>query len=148
MADVVETPEVAFTGDTTPAWLTDPAAADARAARLLICECTFVDGALPRLPAIPVARRRSALPCWKMTMTPCRSRPPLLAAAECIPDAATPASAREWGHSHLSEIMEHADACAPAQQPRANTPRARRDRRGTISALRVVIAGFRTRRSC
>lgn len=46
VSDVVESPEVAFTGDTTPRFAADPAAADALRAKVLIMECTFVDGAL------------------------------------------------------------------------------------------------------
>lgn len=46
----VEVPEVAFTGDTTADWIAnaggDPVAADALRAKLLICECTFVDDAV------------------------------------------------------------------------------------------------------
>ena len=53
ITDTVEVPEVAFTGDTTIDWVDratgrdgkhiDAVAADALRARLLICECTFVD---------------------------------------------------------------------------------------------------------
>lgn len=56
IVDVVSVPEVAFTGDTTVDWVdratgragdgdgvVDAVAADALRARLLICECTFVD---------------------------------------------------------------------------------------------------------
>ena len=53
ITDTVEVPEVAFTGDTTIDWVDratgldentiDFVAADALRARLLICECTFVD---------------------------------------------------------------------------------------------------------
>jgi len=45
VTDTVEVPEVAFTGDTTADWITseDPVAVDALRAKLLICECTFVD---------------------------------------------------------------------------------------------------------
>ena len=45
----VEVPEVAFTGDTAADWIdraadgSDAVAADALRAKLLICECTFVD---------------------------------------------------------------------------------------------------------
>lgn len=45
VTDTVEVPEVAFTGDTTADWIDseDPVAQDALRAKLLICECTFVD---------------------------------------------------------------------------------------------------------
>ena len=36
-------PEVAFTGDTTADFITDPANAEVLKARLLIMECTFLD---------------------------------------------------------------------------------------------------------
>ena len=36
-------PEVAFTGDTTAEFITDPANAEVLKARLLIMECTFLD---------------------------------------------------------------------------------------------------------
>ena len=58
MTDTVEVPEVAFTGDTTSDWITnasgDPVAADALRAKLLICECTFVDDSVtPEARVIP-----------------------------------------------------------------------------------------------
>ena len=52
VTDTVEVPLVAFTGDTTADWIArgksgeDPVAADALRAKLLICECTFVDDAV------------------------------------------------------------------------------------------------------
>jgi len=42
ITETIEVPEVAFTGDTTSDWITNPACADALRAKLLICECTFV----------------------------------------------------------------------------------------------------------
>ena len=42
MTDVLEIPEVAFTGDTTIEWVREPSAAAALQARLLILEVTFV----------------------------------------------------------------------------------------------------------
>ena len=39
----VVVPEVAFTGDTTAEFITDPANAEVLKARLLIMECTFLD---------------------------------------------------------------------------------------------------------
>ena len=46
VTEALETPEVAFTGDTTFDWICEPSAADALQARLLILEVTFVDGAV------------------------------------------------------------------------------------------------------
>ncbi len=43
VTDTVETPEVAFTGDTTLDFIHEPSAAAALKARLLILEVTFVD---------------------------------------------------------------------------------------------------------
>jgi ribonuclease Z len=43
VTDKIEVPQVAFTGDTTAAWVDDPANADALRAKLLIMECTFID---------------------------------------------------------------------------------------------------------
>lgn len=48
ITDKVEVPEVAFTGDTTAAWIDDPANADALRAKLLIMECTFVDDSVSK----------------------------------------------------------------------------------------------------
>jgi ribonuclease Z len=49
VSDVVETPLVAFTGDTGADWIAraadDAVTRDALRAKLLIVECTFVDGA-------------------------------------------------------------------------------------------------------
>ena len=45
VTDAVEVAEVAFTGDTCASWVHSPSAADALRAKLLIMECTFVDGA-------------------------------------------------------------------------------------------------------
>jgi ribonuclease Z len=52
VTDAVEVPEVAFTGDTSADWIArgasgeDRVAADALRAKLLMCECTFVDDAV------------------------------------------------------------------------------------------------------
>lgn len=46
VTEAVETPEVAFTGDSTLEWIHEPSAAAALRARLLIMEVTFVDGAV------------------------------------------------------------------------------------------------------
>jgi len=43
VCDVVEVPEVAFTGDTTSEWITDPANQDVLRAKLLFMEVTFLD---------------------------------------------------------------------------------------------------------
>lgn len=43
VTDTIETPEVAFTGDTTSDFIREPSAAAALRARLLIMEVTFVD---------------------------------------------------------------------------------------------------------
>ena len=66
VTDTVEVPEVAFTGDTTSDWITnaggDPVAADALRAKLLICECTFVDDSVTpeaRLVMGPISPNRS-----------------------------------------------------------------------------------------
>lgn len=48
ITDKVEVPEVAFTGDTSAAWIDDPANADALRAKLLIMECTFVDDSVSK----------------------------------------------------------------------------------------------------
>ena len=48
VTDKVEVPEVAFTGDTTAAWIDDPANVDALRAKLLIMECTFVDDSVSK----------------------------------------------------------------------------------------------------
>ena len=45
VTDEVTVPEVAFTGDTSASWVHSPSAVDALRAKLLIMECTFVDGA-------------------------------------------------------------------------------------------------------
>lgn len=42
----VVVPELAFTGDTTAEFLTDPANEEVFRARLLIMECTFLDDAM------------------------------------------------------------------------------------------------------
>ena len=39
-------PEIAFTGDTTAEFITDPANAEVFKARLLIMECSFIDDAM------------------------------------------------------------------------------------------------------
>ncbi len=44
VSDAVETPLLAFTGDTGADWVDHPSAQDALRAKLLIVECTFVDG--------------------------------------------------------------------------------------------------------
>ena len=48
VTDRVEVPEVAFTGDASGEWTKSdhPVAKDALRAKLLICECTFVDDAV------------------------------------------------------------------------------------------------------
>jgi ribonuclease Z len=74
VSDVVETPLVAFTGDTGADWLAHPSAADALRAKLLICECTFVD------------------------------------------EAVTIAQARQYGHTHLDELIAQADKLAGVEQ--------------------------------
>ena len=43
VTQLVEMPEVAFTGDTSSGFLTQPGSADALRARLLIMELTFLD---------------------------------------------------------------------------------------------------------
>ena len=43
----VVVPEVAFTGDTTAEFITDPANEEVFKARLLIMECSFLDDAMP-----------------------------------------------------------------------------------------------------
>lgn len=43
----VVVPELAFTGDTTADFITDPANEEVFKARLLIMECSFLDGAMP-----------------------------------------------------------------------------------------------------
>ena len=43
----VVVPELAFTGDTTAEFITDPANAEVFKARLLIMECSFLDDAMP-----------------------------------------------------------------------------------------------------
>ena len=40
-------PELAFTGDTTAEFITDPANEEVFKARLLIMECSFLDDAMP-----------------------------------------------------------------------------------------------------
>ena len=45
VSDAVEAPLLAFTGDTGADWVDHPSAQDALRAKLLIVECTFVDGA-------------------------------------------------------------------------------------------------------
>ena len=48
VTDKIEVPQVAFTGDTTAAWVDDPANADALRAKLLIMECTFIDDSVSK----------------------------------------------------------------------------------------------------
>ena len=55
----VVVPEVAFTGDTTSEFITDPANAEVFKARLLIMECTFLDDV-----NTPEKARVSALLCF------------------------------------------------------------------------------------
>lgn len=46
ITDVILSPEMAFTGDTTPDFLLDPRNADALRAKVLITEATFLDGGI------------------------------------------------------------------------------------------------------
>ena len=91
VSDVVEAPVLAFTGDTGADWVAAGAQPgvthDALRARLLIVECTFVDGAC--LPSL-------------IMLEPCLTRR--------ASDAVTPADARAWGHTHLDELIAQADA--------------------------------------
>jgi ribonuclease Z len=52
VSDTIEAPLLAFTGDTSADWVTHPSAEQALRAKLLIVECTFVDGA-PRRTHVP-----------------------------------------------------------------------------------------------
>lgn len=54
VTDKVETPMVAFSGDTTIDFIHEPAAADAMRAELLIVECSFIDDTV----SVADARRR------------------------------------------------------------------------------------------
>ncbi|CAM8924078.1 hypothetical protein QQ045_022706 [Rhodiola kirilowii] len=67
ITNTITVPEVAFTGDTTADFIVDDANLDVLRAKILIMECTFVDGSV------------------------------------------TPEHAREYGHTHLSEIIDCAD---------------------------------------
>ncbi|GAB2285224.1 mitochondrial 3'-tRNA processing endonuclease Trz2 [Dionaea muscipula] len=67
IVDVILSPEVAFTGDTTPDFMLEPRNADALRAKLLITEATFLD------------------------------------------EEISVEHAREHGHTHLFEIIEHAE---------------------------------------
>ncbi|KAG2719425.1 hypothetical protein I3843_03G256900 [Carya illinoinensis] len=66
ITDIVLSPEVAFTGDTTPDYMLDPRNADALRAKVLITEATFLD------------------------------------------EGFSTEHARQHGHTHLFEIIEHA----------------------------------------
>ncbi|GMH21935.1 hypothetical protein Nepgr_023778 [Nepenthes gracilis] len=63
ITNIITSPEIAFTGDTTADFLVDLANADALRARILVMECTFID------------------------------------------DTMTVDHAREYGHTHLAEIV-------------------------------------------
>ena len=57
----VVVPELAFTGDTTVEFITDPSNAEALMARLLIMECTFLDDEMS--PAMAKVQKEACCLC-------------------------------------------------------------------------------------
>ena len=63
ICDVIEVPEVAFTGDTTADWITNPANADVLRARVLIMEVSLHSRVGTRVHSVRCSPPYRSFPC-------------------------------------------------------------------------------------
>ena len=128
---------MAFTGDTSSGFLTQPGSADALRARLLIMELTFLDDEVTvehaQVP-IPCLGLHNALvfsgvhPCSEhscMQETPGNSGARLLlgkvdvllSCTHVADPVASLVQAQSFGHMHIQEFIEHADEFQASMHP-------------------------------